>query len=38
VEDVYFAPEFEIIDAASQMVSYHISENKVVAEYYYYKL
>lgn len=38
VEDVYFAPEFEIKDAASQMVSYHISENKVVAEYYYYKL
>lgn len=38
VENVYFAPEFEIKDANSQMVSYNISDNQVIAEYYYYKL
>lgn len=38
VEGVYFAPEFEIKDGKSNPVSYKISNNKVVAEYYYYNL
>lgn len=38
VEGVYFAPEFEIRDGKSNSVAYEISDNKVVAEYYYYNL
>ena len=38
VEGVYFAPEFEIKDGKSNPVAYEISNNKVVAEYYYYNL
>lgn len=38
VEGVYFAPEFEIKDANSRTVSYKISDNQAVAEYYYYKM
>ncbi len=38
VEGVYFAPEFEIKAASGEVVSYEISDNRVVAEYYYYKL
>lgn len=36
IEGVYFAPEFEIKDAAGENVSYKINDEKVVAEYYYY--
>ena len=36
IEGVYFAPEFEIKDAAGENVSYKIKDGKVVAEYYYY--
>ncbi len=38
VSGVYFAPEFDIQDASGAQVSYKISENNVVAEYYYYRL
>lgn len=38
IEDVYFAPQFEIKDGDLKEVSYVISGNRVEAEYYYYKL
>ena len=38
VKGVYFAPEFEIKDALGETVSYEVTGNKIVAEYYYYKL
>lgn len=38
IEGVYFAPECEIKAASGETVSYEISDNRIVAEYYYYKL
>lgn len=38
IEGVYFAPLFEIKDGSLREVSYTISDNRVEAEYYYYKL
>lgn len=38
IEGVYFAPQFEIRDSSSKEVFYTISDNRVEAEYYYYKL
>ena len=38
IKDVYFAPEFEIKDSNGTDVLYEISDKRVVAEYYYYKI